>query len=105
MPAPADDLLPPEPPVIGFLLNDGSEFGLSQQQLDEFQLLYPAIDVLQQAKALKAWCIANSKNRKTRGGALKFVNGWLSRAQNQAPRAVAPAKPQHGAPTLPRLQA
>ncbi|WHL17654.1 hypothetical protein [Stenotrophomonas acidaminiphila] len=104
-PAPADDLLPAEPPVIGFLLNDGSEFGLSQKQLDEFQQLYPAIDVLQQAKALKAWCIANSKNRKTRGGALKFVNGWLSRAQNQAPRAAAPAKPQHGAASLPRLQA
>lgn len=104
-PSPAVDLLPAEPPVIGFLLNDGSEFGLSQQQLDEFQQLYPAIDVLQQAKALKAWCIANSKNRKTRSGALKFVNGWLSRAQNQAPRAAAPAKPQHGAPSLPRLQA
>lgn len=91
--------------MISFLLNDGSEFGLSQQQLDEFQQLYPAIDVLQQAKALKAWCIANSRNRKTRSGALKFVNGWLSRAQNHAPRAAAPAQPQRGAPSLPRLQA
>lgn len=28
--------------------------------------------------------MSNSKNRKTRGGAKRFLNGWLSRAQNRA---------------------
>ncbi|MBA0449346.1 hypothetical protein [Stenotrophomonas maltophilia] len=109
-PAPADDLLPlepvepPAPEVIGFLLNDGSEFGLTQVQLDEFQGLYPGIVVLQELRALKAWAMANPKNRKTRSGAMRFVNSWLSRAQNQAPtrRSTAPA-PQKG--ELPRLSA
>jgi len=44
-PSPAVDLLPAEPPVISFLLNDGSEFGLSQQQLDEFQQLWTRIRI------------------------------------------------------------
>jgi sucrose-6-phosphate hydrolase SacC (GH32 family) len=104
-PAPADDLVPADPPVISFLLNDGSEFGLSQRQLDEFQQLYPAIDVAQQAKAIKAWCIANSKNRKTRGGAMKFVNAWFSRAQNQAPTRPAAATATSSKGSLPVLSA
>ncbi|HFF3759543.1 TPA: hypothetical protein ACGCNR_001527 [Stenotrophomonas maltophilia] len=109
-PAPAGDQLPlepvdpPAPPVIGFLLNDGSEFGLTQAQLDEFQDLYPGINVLQQVKNAKAWCLTNPKNRKTRSGAMKFINGWLSRAQNSAPtRAAETPAPQKGA--LPRLSA
>lgn len=108
--SPAGDLLPAEPkepqppPVIGFLLNDGSEFGLTKAQLDEFQDLYAGIDVLQQVKSVKAWCLANPKNRKTRSGAMKFLNAWLSRAQNQAPtRTTSGPAPQKGA--LPRLSA
>lgn len=106
-PAPAADLLPAEPasPVaVSFLLNDGKDFEISEAQVREFAELYPAIDVLQQLRAVKAWTISNPKNRKTRSGAMRFVNSWLSRAQNQAParQGTAPA-PQKGA--LPRLSA
>jgi hypothetical protein len=106
-PAPAADLLPAEPasPVaVSFLLNDGKDFEITEAQVREFAELYPAIDVLQQLRALKAWTISNPKNRKTRSGAMRFVNSWLSRAQNQAParQGTAPA-PQKGA--LPRLSA
>jgi len=106
-PAPAADLLPAEPasPVaVSFLLNDGKDFEITEAQVREFAELYPAIDVLQQLRAVKAWTISNPKNRKTRSGAMRFVNSWLSRAQNQAParQGTAPA-PQKGA--LPRLSA
>lgn len=106
-PAPAGDLLPAEPasPVaVSFLLNDGKDFEITEAQVREFAELYPAIDVLQQLRAVKAWTISNPKNRKTRSGAMRFVNSWLSRAQNQAParQGTAPV-PQKGA--LPRLSA
>lgn len=106
-PAPTADLLPAEPasPVaVSFLLNDGKDFEITEAQVREFAELYPAIDVLQQLRAVKAWTISNPKNRKTRSGAMRFVNSWLSRAQNQAPtrRSTAPA-PQKG--ELPRLSA
>ncbi|TAA11276.1 hypothetical protein EA658_16565 [Pseudoxanthomonas winnipegensis] len=82
--ASAGDLLPVDKPVISFLLNDGSEFGISREQVHEFRGLFPAIDVAQELRSLKAWCIGNAKNRKTRSGAMKFVTGWLSRAQDRA---------------------
>lgn len=84
-PPPPGELIPPEPPVLTFLLNDGSEFGITQQQVDEFRGLFPAIDVMQELRSMKAWCIGNRQNRKTRSGALKFITGWLGRAQNRAP--------------------
>lgn len=106
-PAPAGDLLPAAPvsPVaVSFLLNDGKDFEITEAQVREFAELYPAIDVMQTLRAIKAWTISNPKNRKTRSGAMRFVNSWLSRAQNQARTrpGTAPAQ-QKGA--LPRLSA
>lgn len=102
--SPPADLIPLDPPALTFLLNDGSEFGISKQQVQEFAELFPAIDVMQELRSLKAWCIGNKQNRKTRAGAMKFVTGWLSRAQNRAP-AVAGAASQPDPNRLPRLRA
>lgn len=104
-PTPPADLVPADPPVLTFLLNDGSEFGISQQQAREFRELFPAIDVMQELRSLKAWCIGNRQNRKTRTGAMKFVTGWLSRAQNRAPAAHGAAQQQSDPNRLPRLRA
>ncbi|WP_312321230.1 hypothetical protein [Stenotrophomonas sp.] len=105
--SPADDLLPAEPAsptAVSFLLNDGKDFAITEAQVREFADLYPGIDVLQQLRAVKAWTIANPKNRKTRSGAMRFVNAWLSRAQNQAPtRPAQQSAPQKG--VMPRLSA
>lgn len=105
--SPAGDLLPTEPAsptAVSFLLNDGKEFPITEAQVREFGDLYPGIDVLQQLRAIKAWTISNPKNRKTRTGAMRFVNAWLSRAQNSAPtRPTSGPAPQKGA--LPRLSA
>lgn len=76
---------PDETPCAGkFLLNDSTEFKISQKQAEEYQRLYPAVNVQQELRAIEAWCLSNPKNRKTRQGALKFVNSWLCRAQNMA---------------------
>jgi hypothetical protein len=32
------------------------------------------------------WLEANPKNRKTRNGIKRFINGWLTKEQNRAPR-------------------
>ena len=49
-----------------------------------YQQLYPGIDVSQELRNIQAWCLSNPKNRKTKAGAKRFLNGWLSRAQNSA---------------------
>ena len=82
-----------EPAIITLLLNDKSEYPITQKQIDEWKPLYPAIDVMQEFRNMKAWLISNPTNRKTRRGIMKFINGWLSRAQNRAPRQNATTQP------------
>lgn len=67
-----------------FLLNDGTEYRITENDVETFQQLYPGIDVHQEIRNIEAWCLANPKNRKTRAGAKRFLNSWLSRSQNQA---------------------
>jgi len=68
---------------ISFLLNDGSEYAVTSQKIGKYAELYPAVNVEQELRNITAWCLANAKKRKTRSGAEKFMNGWLSRAQNE----------------------
>lgn len=67
-----------------FLLNDGTSYEITENDVDKFQQLYPGIDVRQEIRNITGWCISNPRNRKTRAGAKRFLNGWLSRAQNSS---------------------
>ena len=75
-----------EPFAYTLPLNNGEEYGITQSQVDEFQELYPAVDVEQQLRNMRGWLNNNPKNRKTASGIGRFVNGWLTREQNRAPR-------------------
>jgi hypothetical protein len=70
-------------PVITLTLNDKSEYPIYEEQCHEWAGLYPAVDVIQQLRAMKGWLNANPKQRKTKAGILKFVNGWLAREQDR----------------------
>ena len=76
-----------EPPVIEFILNDKTYYPITQKQVDKWSELYPNVDVVQQLRKMCGWLDANPKNRKTKGGILKFANGWLAREQDK-PRKV-----------------
>ena len=75
------------PPLITLILNDKSEYGITVDQVDEWSLLYPAVDVMQELRKMKGWCVANIENRKTRRGVLRFVNSWLSKSQDSSRKA------------------
>lgn len=79
------------PPVVELPLNDGDIYPVTQEQAAEWGSLYPAVDVMQQLRAMKGWLNANPAKRKTRRGILRFVNGWLSREQDRG--RGEPAKP------------
>lgn len=70
-------------PIITITLNDKTEFPILQQQIDEWQQLYPAIDVLQTLRNIRAWNSANPTRRKTRSGILRHIVAWLTKEQNQ----------------------
>lgn len=79
------------PPVASFLLNDGTEFEVTQEVFNTLANTYPAVDTMQQLKQIAAWSFANPKYRKTRKGALRFINAWFARQQDKGliPKEVA----------------
>lgn len=72
-----------EPPVIKIPLNTGEEYPITQGYILELSKLYPAVDVMQELRAMKGWCDANPKKRKTASGIKRFINGWISKVQNR----------------------
>jgi len=84
--APQATLLPVADALISLPLNDGSEFGVTQADIDEWQGLYPAINVLQELRNMRGWFLGNPTKHKTRRGIGRFVHSWLSKAQDKAGR-------------------
>lgn len=63
---------------------DGREYPVTFAEIDKAKSFYPAVDVEQEIRNMAGWLDGHSANRKTWGGMKKFINGWLSRAQNNA---------------------
>lgn len=82
---PEDD--PAPPPVVLIHLNDGSEHEIFANQVEEWSLTYPNVDVLQALRQMRQWAIANPTKRKTRRGVLAFVNTWLAKEQDKPSKA------------------
>ena len=80
--------------VIELPLNDNTLYNVTQEEISEFSALYPAVDVLQEYRGMKAWCMSNTQKRKTRNGIKKFINSWLSNAQKQSQSASQPSQRQ-----------
>ncbi|WP_368270891.1 hypothetical protein [Enterocloster lavalensis] len=77
-----------EPVIISLPLNNKTKHNVYQKDIDYWKELYPAIDVEQELKNMLGWLDSNPANRKTPRGIKRFINGWLARAQNKAPRVV-----------------
>lgn len=69
--------------IITLLLNDGSEYPVTEEQLKDLSELYPAVDIMQELRKMKGWLIANPFRRKTKRGILRFINHWLSKQQDK----------------------
>jgi hypothetical protein len=67
---------------ITLTLNDKTEYPIYENQIMEFEKLYPGVDVRQSFRSMRGWCINNPKKRKTKSGIMKFVNAWLAREQD-----------------------
>lgn len=71
------------PPAIFLPLNDGTEYPVSREQCHEWAGLYPAVDVIQQLRQMRAWLIANPRKKKTKSGINRFIVTWLSKEQDR----------------------
>lgn len=85
---PADDT-----PVVATLpLVDGSDFSITQDQIDSWAPAYPGIDIGVQLHKARVWLEANPKKRKTRAGIVRFITSWLGRSQDSGRDYVAMPK-------------
>ena len=70
-------------PIIEIILNDKSFYPISQSDIDEWQELYPAVNVIQELRKMKDWSNSNPQKRKTRKGIRRFISNWLSKEQDK----------------------
>lgn len=85
--------------VITLPLNSG-ERNVTKKEIDEWQELYPNVDVQQQLRSMLGWLNANPQRRKTKSGINRFINAWLSKEQDK-PRATVPFKSYKAEKPLP----
>ena len=79
-------LTPNENALISLILNNKKYFNIFQKDIDYYQDLYPAVNVLQELKLMKGWLDSNPSNRKTEKGIKAFITRWLGKKQDKAPR-------------------
>ena len=70
------------PTVIQLTTNKNEPYNITQAELDTFIECYPAVDIMQELRKMKAWLESNPTKLKTKGGMLRFVNNWLARKQD-----------------------
>lgn len=100
-PEPKPASAPPAPspvvasiPVVG---KGGGEAPVTQADIDEWQSLFPAVDVPQEIRNIRAWNLANPSKRKTMEGYKKHIVTWLTKEQNKGGRQPQGYKPAPGA--------
>ncbi len=72
-----------------FLLKTGTTWELLDSEAEKLYNLYPNFDVRHELKSAAHWLEVNPSRRKTAGGMLRFLSGWLKRSAPQ----VAVVKP------------
>lgn len=72
-----------EPPVIALPLNTGDEYPVTQEEVEEWRELYPAVDVMQCLRNMKGWLMSNPAKRKTARGITRFITTWLQKEQDR----------------------
>lgn len=85
--------------------NDGSDVVVTESQIAEWENLFPAVDVRQELRGMRAWLLANQRNRKTPTGMLRFVTSWLSREQDKPGRRAKDSQPDDNGPLVPMFGA
>ena len=81
---PPPDIFISIPVIKNSKTNEESEYFVTLGEIEELEELYPAVDVKQEFREMRAWCLANSRHRKTLGGVKRFYNSWLAKEQDRA---------------------
>lgn len=70
------------PAIVSIPLVDKTEYPVTQAMVDDWSTTFPAVDVPQQLREMRAWCVANPTKRKTPRGISAFIVTWLGKEQD-----------------------
>ena len=70
------------PVFVSLLLNDGTEYSVTRNAVEQYKKLFPSVNVEQELRSMVAWCMSNPAKRKTKSGIARFISNWLSRKQD-----------------------
>ena len=65
------------------ICKDGTDWQPTDEQLLGWQHAYPDVDVFAELNVMAVWLDSNEPKRKTEKGMPRFVNSWLSRANQK----------------------
>lgn len=81
-------------PFIFLTLNTGEEHPVLPGEVEEWSGLFPAVDVPQELRNMRGWCLSHTKQRKTKDGINKFIVAWLMRQQDKGGRSASRTEPR-----------
>ncbi|NLS97427.1 MAG: hypothetical protein GXX96_35250 [Planctomycetaceae bacterium] len=84
-PSPNGSKLKAEPVVLEFpTVGTGAKtWHLTQSKVDEYSEAFPGLDIVAECRKARQWCKDNPEKRKTPKGMPRFLNTWLSKAQDE----------------------
>jgi hypothetical protein len=68
--------------VASLPLVNGREYPIYDKMVDVFREAYPGVDIIAEFPKIRAWLLSNPTRRKTQRGMARFINNWLSKAQD-----------------------
>lgn len=84
----ADISVPELPPAMTFPIKapEGKPrtWPLYADKIAEYQMTYPGIDAMAEARRALQWCKDNHSKQKTFGGMPRFLNTWMAKAQDES---------------------
>lgn len=69
--------------VIAIPLVGDGEYPVRKPLVDELEQAYPAVDVPQTLREIRAWNLSNPRERKTAAGIVRHINRWCAKEQNR----------------------
>ena len=65
------------------ICKDGTDWQPTDEQILSWQHAYPEVDIFAELNVMAVWLDSNEPKRKTERGMPRFVNSWLSRANQK----------------------
>jgi hypothetical protein len=63
-------------------LANGREYPVYTKMIAVYKQAYPGVDIAAELPKMRAWFMSNPTKRKTDRGMARFINNWLSKAQD-----------------------